>query len=91
MPGRSGRCSSATSAVSVRRGSITIIFRSGSFLISLTALRALLKPCASQGLQPSTTSRSQCSMSSAVWQIWSPNSLPLTQKSPVFSCESALK
>ncbi len=72
MPGRSGRCTSATAAVSVRRGSITIIFRSGSFLIVFTTLRARLNPLASQGLQPITTSRSQSSTPSDVWQVCPP-------------------
>jgi len=78
------------SAVSVRRGSITMILRSGSFLIAFSACRALLNPCASHGLQPITNSRSHSSTPSAVWQFCAPNILPLTQKSPVFSWDSAL-
>ena len=41
-------------------------------------------------LAPITNSRSQWCTSSAVWQVWLPNMWPLTQKSPVFSCASAL-
>jgi hypothetical protein len=68
LPGRSGRWRSAMSATSVRRGSITIMRRPGVFLILFTSSRAPWKPFDSQGLHPSTTSRSVCSTSSAVWQ-----------------------
>jgi len=42
-------------------------------------------------LAPITTSRSHSSTPSEVWQVCDPNIRPFTQKSPVFSCESALK
>ena len=55
MPGRSWQVELGNVGdLGTARGSITIIRRPGAFLISLTAFRAAWKPCAIQGLQPST-------------------------------------
>lgn len=68
---------------------MTSSLREASARMPLSTALALGNPWASHGLQPITTSRSVCSTSSAVWQLWPPKRWPFTQKSPVFSWESA--
>ena len=92
-PGTRRRCragpaggSRPASAVSVRRGSMTIIARSGSLAISLSTVRARGKPWDCHGFLPTKTATSACSKSP---RMWPPNILPFTQNSPVFSWASA--
>ena len=87
VPGRTARWMSAIAAVSLRRGSMTISVRAGSFWISRRITRVRAKPCDCQGFLPTKTATSQCSKSP-----WMPEPviLPCTQASPVFSCASAL-
>ena len=89
MPGRTCRWKSASSAVFVRRGSITISARPGSFAISFRTTRARGKPCDFHGFLPTKIATSACSKSGVVWQRERPKSCPSTQNSPVFSCASA--
>ena len=88
VPGRTWRWRSASSAVSVRRGSMTISARAGSRAISFSVVRARGKPCDCHGFLPTKTPTSACSKSPRTWvpSIW-----PLTQNSPVFSWASALE
>ena len=82
VPGRTCRWMSASSAVSVRRGSTTIMARAGSRAISFSVVRARGKLWLCQGFLPMKTTTSPCSISprTLVPNIWA-----LTQNSPVFS------
>ena len=88
VPGRVARWKSAISAVSLRRGSMTIRLRFGSFSISRSTTRVRAKPCDCHGFLPMNTATSQCSKSPCVP---APIILPSTQNSPVFSCASAFE
>ncbi len=88
VPGRSARWKSASSAVSVRRGSSTTMDRSGSRAIAFNVVRACGKLCDCHGFLPTKTATSACSMSP---RTKPPRILPLTQNSPVFSCASAFE
>ena len=57
VPGRTCRWKSASSAVSVRRGSITIIDRAGSRAISFSVVRARGRPWLCHGFLPTKTAR----------------------------------
>ncbi len=72
----------------MRRGSITIIARSGSRAISLSVVRARGMECDCHGFLPTNSARSQCSKSP---RTIVPNIFPLTQNSPVFSWASAFE
>ena len=63
VPGRTARWKSASSAVSVRRGSMTISARSGSRAISLSVVRACGMPWDCHGFLPMKSATSACSMS----------------------------
>ena len=63
VPGRTARWKSASSAVSLRRGSMTISARSGSRAISLSVVRAWGRPCDCHGFLPMNSATSACSMS----------------------------
>ena len=88
VPGRTWRWRSARSAVSVRRGSRTIIERAGSRAISLRVVRARAMPWLCHGFLPT---KSATSASSKSPRTWVPSILPLTQNSPVFSWASAFE
>ncbi len=88
-PGRTWRWMSARSAVSVRRGSMTMSDRSGSAAIAFSVGRACGKPCAIHGFLPTKTATCARSKSGAVWVTW-PNRCASIQISPVFSWASAL-
>ena len=79
---------SASSAVSVRRGSTTIIDLAGSRAISFSVVRARGKLWLCHGFLPMNTTTSPCSISprTLVPNIWA-----LTQNSPVFSWARALE
>ena len=79
---------SASSAVSVRRGSMTIIDRSGSLAIAFSVVRACGMPWLIHGFLPTNSATSQCSKSP---RTGVPSMRPLTQNSPVFSWASALE
>ncbi len=66
VPGRTRRWKSASFAVSVSTGSITIIERAGSLAISLSTTRARGKPCDIHGFFPTNTETSACSKSPRV-------------------------
>ncbi len=87
-PGRTCRWNSASSAVSVRRGSITMIERAGSLAMFLSVSRAWGMLCDCHGFLPTNRATSQCSKSP---RTGVPNMSPLTQISPVFSCAMALE
>ena len=78
---------SASSAVSVTLGSITIMARAGSRAISRSVGLALGMPCDCQGFLPTNSASSQCSKSPVA-------KFPIirsdTQNCPVFSWASAL-
>jgi hypothetical protein len=78
---------SASSAVSVRRGSTTIRVRAGSWLISFSVTRARGIECENHGFLPRKNATSQCSKSA---RVAVPSMRSLTQNSPVFSWASAL-
>ena len=92
VPGRTCRWMSASSAVSVRRGSTTISVALGSSAIALSvgagAREAVRLPrvLADEDARP-RRARSR----RVVWQRERPKSWPSTQNSPVFSCASALE
>ena len=86
-PDRTCRWKSAIAAVSVTRGSITIIARPGSAAIALSVVRACGMPWEIHGFLPTKNATSQCSKSP---RSGVPNILPMTSTSPVFSCEMAL-
>ena len=67
MPGLTRRWKSASLAVSVTTGSMTIIDRSGSFAISRSVTRARGKLCDIHGFLPTNTDTSACSNSPRVW------------------------
>ena len=71
----------------MRRGSITIIDRSGSLAIALSVVRACGIPWLIHGFLPTNSATSQCSNSprTGVPSMW-----PLTSASPVFSWAMAL-
>ena len=87
VPGRTARWMSASSAVLVRRGSITIIVRSGSLPMARRTRRASGKPWLCQGFLPRNTATSACSKSARVWARYRRAS---TKASPVFSWAMAL-
>ena len=89
MPGRTWRWKSASAAVLVSRGSITISDRAGSLAISFKTTRERGKPCECHGFLPTNIATSARSKSGVVWQRGRPNSWPSTHDSPVFSCASA--
>ena len=78
---------SASAAVSVRRGSITINARPGSRAISFSVVRACGMLWDIHGFLPTNIATSACSKSA---RVNVPSILPLTQNSPVFSCARAL-
>ncbi len=80
---------SASSAVSVRRGSITINVRAGSFDSSFNVTRARGMECECHGFFPMKSATSQCSKSARV--AATPIMRAPTQNSPVFSCANALE
>ena len=63
VPGRTARWMSASSAVSLRRGSMTISARSGSLAISLSVVRACGMPWDCHGFLPMNSATSACSTS----------------------------
>jgi hypothetical protein len=67
VPGRTRRWRSASLAVSVTTGSITIIDRSGSLEISRSTTRARGKLWDIHGFLPMNTETSACSNSPRVW------------------------
>ena len=67
VPGRTCKKWSASSAVLVRRGSITTIERSGSLAIWRRTRRASGKPWLFHGFLPKNTATSVCSQSARVW------------------------
>ena len=87
VPGRTCRKKSASSAVSVRRGSSTIMERAGSLAISRSVTRARSKPWECHGFLPTKTATSACSKSGSGRP---PNIWRSTQNSPVFSWARAL-
>ena len=76
-PGRTWRWKSASSAVSVRRGSMTTIERAGSLAIALSVVRACGMPWLSHGFLPTNRATSQCSNSP---RTGVPSIRPLTQR-----------
>ena len=87
VPGRTARWKSASSAVLVRRGSITTMARSGSLEMARRVRRASGKPWLCQGFLPRNTATSVFSMSERVWARYRRAS---TKASPVFSWAMAL-
>jgi hypothetical protein len=88
VPGRTCRWRSASSAVSVRRGSITMSVRAGSRDSSCSVTRARGIECECHGFLPRNSATSQCSKSARVVE---PIMRCPTQNSPVFSWASALE
>lgn len=86
VPGRTWRWKSASSAVSVRRGSSTIIDRAGSRASSFSVVRARARPWLCHGFLPTKTATSASSKSP---RTCVPSIFPFTQNSPVFSWASA--
>ena len=88
VPGRTWRWKSASSAVSVRRGSMTTSDRPGSRAISFSVVRAWGMLWLCQGFLPTNTATSACSKSA---RTIVPSMWWLTQNSPVFSWARALE
>ncbi len=80
---------SASSAVSVRRGSTTMSVRPSSAAICFSVTRAWGMECECQGFFPRNIATSQCSKSDRM--AGTPNIRSVTQNSPVFSWASALE
>ena len=79
---------SASSAVSVRRGSTTMSVLAGSFAMAFSVTRAWGKEWECHGFLPRKNATSQCSKSARIIAV--PNIRWATQNSPVFSWASAL-